>query len=319
MLLLLVPALAYETDQLTERGVPLRDALDPANEQLNDLLAEAARLTNEETACAADADETRRVLGRHIFRLTSRETYVEGRNGLEGFGYGAYSAWLETAPVDRRSFADCHDIYGRVGVGDSLVLAEAGICSTVLLGGVLLGTDKVDHFLGEGYAYAQVSRWGRRPERAVRWGTATERTFFGLLTSATFSYADLRANWDGYRFYVGLLEPGSSLTLAPDGCVELARPFDWSEWIDTEYDEVLNPSVYLPGVQEEVSLRLAEHRAAYCAGYDEWGNGLAERTVSALRSPLPYVASSAPPRVDPFQLDALCTSEVTPAASAVTH
>lgn len=319
MLLLLLPALAYETDQLTDRGVPLQDALDVANERMNTLLAEAVLRTNRETACEATQEDTRQSLARHIFRLTSRETYVEGRKGLEGFGYGAYSAWLETAAIDRRSFEDRHDIYGRVGVGDSLVLAEAGICSTVQLAGVLLGTDKLDHFLGEGYAYAQISGWGRRPERAIRWGTATELTFFGLMTSATFSFADLRANWDGYRFYTSLLAQDSVVTRNPNGCVELSRPFDWSDWIGPEYDELLNPPVYVDRVQEAVSVRLAEQRETYCRGFEEWGSGLPERTMAALDAPRPYVGPAAPRRVDPFQLGALCTAPATATTTSVTR
>lgn len=306
MLLLFSLAAAYETDQLTDRASPLEDALEPANAQMNAILADAVARTNRETRCAAGDVATRESLARHIFHLTSRDTKIEGRKGLEGFGYGAYSAWLETAPIDKRSFEDRRDIYGAVDADESLILATAGVCSTVQLGGVLLGTDKVDHFLGEGYAYAVVSGWGRKPGRAIRWGTGTELTFFGLLTSAAFSFADLRANWDGYRFYTTLLSPESAFARDQEGCVVQTRPFDWTEWVDTEYDEVLNPSVYVKRVGAEVTNRLDAHREDYCNGYQVWGNGLRDRVLHAIQTEPPYAARGAPERTDPFQLDALC-------------
>src|SRR5688572_3779953 len=95
-------ALAYETDQLTQRSEPLEDILDLANDKMNAMLAEAVAKANKETRCEAPPATTRQVLARSIFQIVSRDTYVKGRKGLEGFGYGAYSAWLETGPVKRR-------------------------------------------------------------------------------------------------------------------------------------------------------------------------------------------------------------------------
>ncbi len=313
LLLLATAALAYETDELTGRADPLDDALEPANAQINLMIAEAVERSNKETRCAANDAVTRESLARNIFRLTSRDTKIKGRKGLKGFGYGAYSAWLETADVDKRTFEDRADIYGAVDPGESLILATAGICSTVQLGGVLLGTDKVDHFLGEGYAYAVVSRMGKRPKRAIRWGTNSELTFFGFLTSAAFSFADLRANWGGYQFYTTLLEPESAFARDAEGCVVQTRSFDWSEWLDTDFDEVLNPSVYTKDVGAEVSNRLVTHRDQYCNGYEVWGKGLTERVLDAIARTPPYASHAAPVRTDPFQLDALCA--VRPAAS----
>ncbi len=306
MYLLLHAALAYETDQLTRRAEPLEDALDAANAHMNVLLAGAVARTNEENRCAGPDAAIRESLARHIYRLTSRDTKIKGRKGLRGFGYGAYSAWLETGPVDRRTFQDRSDIYGAVEPEESLILATAGICSTVQLGGILVGTDKVDHFLGEGYAYAVVSRMGKKPERAIKWGTGTELTFFGFLTSSAFSFADLRANWGGYQFYTTLLDVDSAFARDEEGCVVQTRPFDWTEWLDTDYDEVLNPSVYVNHVGDDVTDRLLAHRESYCEGYEMWGQGLPERVVSALDTRPPYASKAAPPRTDPFQLDALC-------------
>lgn len=306
MLLLTALASAYETDQLTERHVPLADAREVANAELNRLLLEAVAATNAETGCRGDADAVRPVLARHIWQLTSPDAFVEGRGEFAGMGYGRYSAFLETAPIERHTFLDRRDIYGEVGLGGSLILDGVGPCSTIRLAGVLMGTDKPDHFLGEGYAYALRSRFGAREARAVRWGTFTELSYYGLLTSRVFSFADLRANYDGYTFYRDLLREGSEVQLGPDGCATLARPFDWGDYVDAEYDEVLNPPVYPLRVKRSVTVHLRNHREAYCASYLAWGHGYSTRLYAALAEPVPYATDKAPARQDPFRLDWLC-------------
>jgi hypothetical protein len=59
---------------------------------------------------------------------------------------------------------------------DSLVEAGADVAgvprptgtnSTFRLNGVLVGSDKPDHFWDLGYAYARRSGWGEHPERGI--------------------------------------------------------------------------------------------------------------------------------------------------------
>lgn len=305
MWLALLPALAYETDQLTERDQPLADVVDAANMKVDELLAQALVQVNASPGCTATEQELRRALSETIHSLTSRDEFVPGRK-LAGLGYGHYSAWMETNLPDTRSFADRRDIYGAVGPGGSVILDEIGPCSTFLLAGVLVGSDKPDHFFGEGYEYAVRSKWGRRRGRAIRWGTFTEITYYGLLTSAVFSYADLATNLDGHDFYAGLLRAGSILQRGADGCVYQARPFDWAEWVDARWDEVLNPSVYPHRVQRRVGEHLRAHREGYCSAYARWGAGYADALYPTLQEPVPYAGRRAPARVDPYQLDRLC-------------
>lgn len=305
MILLLPLALAYETDQLTERDVPLQDVREAANARVDAILAEAIVTANVNPGCGATDTELRAALAREVHLLTSKDTYIPGRR-LAGLGYGRFAAWMETTLPDLRSFSDRRDIYGAVGPGQSLVLDEVGPCSTFNLGGVLMGSDKPDHFFDEGYFYALRSKWGKREARAIRWGTFTELSFYGMLTSAVFSYADLAANHAGYRFYVGLLREGSVVLRGEDGCAYPSRPFDWAEWVDPSWDEVSNPSVYPRRVQERVEEHLRAHRDSYCASYARWGDGYSEALYPMLQDDPAYASSKAPTRVDPFQLDHLC-------------
>jgi hypothetical protein len=304
--LLAAPALAYETDQLTDRAQPLADQAWIANLAMDTVLAQAAVATNEALGCGADEERTRRVLARHIYHLTSRNELVEERSGLRKMGYGRYDAWLEGDVGDQRDFDDRSDIFGGVHLHSSVILNRVGTCGTLRIGDTLLGIDKLTHFLDLGYGYYHRSRWGAHPERALAWGTRTERTWLGKMSSKTFSYADLAANWEGYLFYRDLLTPGSPLQRDDEGCVVRSAPFRWQDWVDWEYDEVLNPSVHTRQVQQDVTAHLESHREQICADYARWGGPWYSEHLAALDPDPPYVSGHHPPRTDPYHLDALC-------------
>jgi hypothetical protein len=307
VLLLLPTASAYETDQLTDRLRAFVDVAPEADAKADELLQLAARRTNEETRCRASPRATARILASHIYAVTSHPEFVKNRGELQGLGYGAYAAWLESAPgLDRRTFTDRDDIYGELKPTESLVLGTVGVCSTVQIAGVRMGTDKPDHFWEQGYEYLVASAFGRHDEAAVRWGTWSELGTYGLLTSNVFSFADLYANWQGYQFYKELLQPGGVMQRDDDGCVTEARPFHWSEWLDDAADEVYDPPVYTKRVRESVRAHLAEERDVVCADYARWGTEASARRAEIVAREAPHASSEAPSRVDEWGLDDLC-------------
>ena len=308
LLLLANPALAYESDQFTGRSTPPADALALANEEMNRLLAEAVATTNQVTSCEGTDEDMHVTLARLVFETVSSLTTVPARGRLPPMIYGVYAAWLETGPIDRHVFDERVDIYRKVTFWENAILARFGPASTVRFGDVLLGTDKIDHFWEQGYQCFKVSRWGQEPEKAIRWSTRMERTIWGLGSTQVFSFADLAANYDGFTFFNDLLEPQSEIQRRPDGCVELVRPFDWSEWVDWEYDEFLNPNAYEPEITQAVQENLRSHREEYCADYTAWiqQRELPRPLRMDLSQQRAYVVGDAPPQVDPFNLESLC-------------
>lgn len=301
------PASAYETDQLTHRNSPLDDLVDEANQQVDALLQRAVQVTNARTGCSAGLERTHQTLAAQIHRFAGGDAVVWKRGLVRMWGFSRYAAWLETRPGQKRSFYHRYDIFADLTFLDSPVLHAVGPCGTIKLAGQTVGTDKLDHFFKVGYDYYEKSDWGLDPDAAVEWGTATERTYWGTLTSRTFSFADLRANYDGMRMYIGLLQPDSPLQRDEQGCVTQVRPWDWREIITWEYDEVLNPSVFAPLIQDVISQTLHERRDELCAEYVEWGgDAYREHLRAVLASWPPYVRGPAPARSDPFQLDRLC-------------
>lgn len=263
-LLVSAPALAYESDQLTVSAEDLDDVASIADARATELLELAIARTNERTGCELSPERTREVLARQVHQVMGGRAYVPARGALPPQGFGAYAAWVETAELDRFTPLAREDLYGEVRLGQSWVLALAGPSSTVNLGGILVGTDKIDHFWVQGFDYWQRSRKGEHLDRAVEWGTRTELGWWGLWTSGVFSYADLAANYAGFEFYAGLLEAGSPVRLDEAGCVVLDRPFRWLDHIDEHVDESKNPSVYRRVLAEPLLLGIEERAPELC-------------------------------------------------------
>lgn len=299
------PAWGWETDQLTDRGVPLQDATGPANTRLNGMLDVAAVRASARLSPHARPAKVERVVARTVWRVTANRSRVPGRGLFRGLGYGALAAWLETADIPRRSFLDRSDLYAGIPFGVAPILASAGTCSTVKLGGVLMGTDKVDHFLSTGWRYWNRARRGTL-DTSIRYGTRTERTYLGLATSDTFSFADLHANWQGYQFYSSLLDPDRGLFTADGGRVERVRDFDWADWTDWRWDELLDPSVYTPGVQRWLDAHLPARMDALCTDAPAWAAQVASAHATIATEPAPWVNHRAPARSDPFGVPARC-------------
>lgn len=299
-------AIAYESDTLTDRHVELPDVTHILDRRTQDILDDAIAWTNRRTGCEADLERTRRLLARAIHVRTANNELVGDRGGLRAFGFDRYSAWIEKGGAARRSFDDRRDIFGSATVREAPLLKWAGVCSTVRVHDVLLGTDKLDHFFEEGHKAWKKSEYGEDLDAAIAWATETENTIYGLKTSDTFSWADLRADFDGLHFYDTLLDDGSVAVLGPDGCVVAGAPFTWADWVTWEYDEVLNPSVHTPSAQMGITRHLELNREAYCSSYRIWGEGYSEHLARVLATRPIYASDEAPPRSDPYQLDQLC-------------
>ncbi|MCA9566880.1 MAG: hypothetical protein KC656_03520, partial [Myxococcales bacterium] len=231
-----------------------------------------------------------------------RPAWVLRRGVFRAPGFTRYTRALYRSEAERFAFEDRDDIYGDVSAFESPILFLAGPGPTYAIGGQRVGSDKLDHFLSVGFAYYRHTARGGTEEEAVRSGVRTEYRLWGMFTSRTFSFADLRANHDGYRFYAELLEPGSAFDRDTDGCVERVGAWSWAAWVHAQWDEVLDPSVYAEVVGQRVLDTLAARRAAVCSSRKAWDDG-----VRAWAEPdAPWLAGPRPVQGDPFQLDALC-------------
>ncbi|MFM2245697.1 MAG: hypothetical protein RL071_1771 [Pseudomonadota bacterium] len=307
--LVVVPSIgrAYESDQLMARLHPPRDISEEADEHANLMLGRAALRANALGACKVDEARAKELVAAQVHREMGGKALVRAPGAQPMMSFGAYAAWLERAPLPKASWGDRADLYGSVPLRDNLLLKVVGPSSTVQLAGVLVGTDKIDHFWVQGFDYYQRSGGGQDPERALDWGTGTEWGVWGVRSTGVFSFSDLAANHAGYRFYTHLLGPTSPLQRGANGCVGLSRPFRWQDWIDWRLDEVLNPSVYEESLAEDIRRVTIADGQGLCAG----GRPLLgpdERALlrQALTEVPAYAGAAAPRRDRALDLTDLC-------------
>ena len=138
---------------------------------------------------------------------------------------------------------------------------------TVSAGGVLIGTDKIIHFINVGGIYHQryldaVARGWAKPRPYSMRCTATaanpllsENGILGLYTTGIRSNGDLAADYAGLKFYRNLSEPvrvGAALLppmLQRDGqhwrVVVQDEDTVFTRFVSPHWNEVLNPNSYL--------------------------------------------------------------------------
>ena len=119
---------------------------------------------------------------------------------------------------------------------------------------------------GEGFDYYRKAVIkGRGIASALRWGEKTERQIYGYWASGVYSNSDLVSNYEGLRFYLGLYEDtvgatGKALPAlfawAGDHW-ELRRTFDWRDYVNPLWDEVILPSGYIKPLRRTLREELA--------------------------------------------------------------
>jgi hypothetical protein len=167
--------------------------------------------------------------------------------------------------------------------GFSLNIKE--LSDVVNVSGNLVGLDKFGHFFAEGWQYfALTQQDGNSLEQAMEWGREQENGKYGYATTGIFSFADLVANFNGWRFWnrvlgdhddpllgiVGNLleEPyvtcsiqvvASARYLKIVKAWEFNKKIDMSVYVDGAWDEGNNCNSYAdPVIEEKVSARIQE-------------------------------------------------------------
>ncbi|MBN2657632.1 MAG: hypothetical protein JXR86_11280 [Spirochaetales bacterium] len=139
----------------------------------------------------------------------------------------------------------------------------------VKVAGEFIGPDKIDHFFDQGYSYWLKSGFGEDDKAAIEFGVESENGWYGLKAGGVFSFADLKANWEGYRFYIDLFdEEKGYLKISEEGLISMREPFDWSDYIDWQFDELKNPSVMTEITYQLICRHIKRHYEQYKETYD---------------------------------------------------
>jgi len=161
------------------------------------------------------------------------------------------------------------------------------------------GTDKVGHFISMGFLYYQVYQAsmlaGSSDEDALRyavnsckWGPLSEGALLGFLPTGIYSNADMAANYTGMKYYINVTRPVRLHGQQHPPMVVRHGPY-WQvqphvsdrsgyfgNFVSVHYDEVLNPSLWEPGMRSQVRQAASQHRQQlldwYTAGHPDRQN-----------------------------------------------
>lgn len=244
--LLPLDGLAYETDQYSNRDRPIEDATEVLNAKVNETIASIAR---EWRGPRDDA--------RFVNRIYRRIGGLHWVDRLERWA-------MDSPEVDRLPTPRRDSVYAGHPIWATRVAALFGVGPTIKVGGVLIGSDKLGHFLSQGRKFWRRFQRSRDEVEAARQSAYTERALFGQFTTGVYSNADLVANYEGHRFYRSLFEDGivagkPAILAWQDGGWVVQRPFDFADHVNPYWDEAINVNHFDGLLRPHMEARLREH------------------------------------------------------------
>lgn len=289
-------SIAAEIDSVTSRHVKLPDVINDINLIINDRIHQAVEMANADRLLIEEIEgieiKTQRAECDVGYLYTSlRQSIFQSYMvewGLKGYDLDLQFRELLVGKAYSLRLDD--SIYRDIDYLEGFSLNLKELSDVASINGHVVGLDKLGHFFAEGWRYFEISHEedGSLPE-AMDWGRGKEEGLFGTTTTGIFSYADLVANFNGWRFWNRvLLEEGDPLK----GPIErffdrsyvscdiqmiesikqlklvrawaINREFDLRDYIDAAWDEGINCNGYAdPFIEEKVKGRMTEIDAHY--------------------------------------------------------
>jgi hypothetical protein len=245
--LLLAPRFcsAYETDQFSGRLKPIEDSTPALNQRVNQTIEEMV------AEWRGPRDDLK-----VVYRIYSD---IGGKHWVDKIERWA----MESEQVERLQPSRYDSIYAGHPIWATRVAKLFGVGPTIKLNGVLIGSDKLGHFLSQGRKFYKRYLRYLDEAKAAEHSAYTERAIFGQMTTGVYSNADLVANYEGYMFYRSLFEDdviaGKPAILAweSDRWV-IQRKFTWADHVNEYWDEALNINHFdrllYPHMKDRISL-----------------------------------------------------------------
>ena len=174
-------------------------------------------------------------------------------------------------------------IYRDINYLEGFSLNLKGLSDVVNINDHLIGLDKMGHFFSEGWQYFELTQYKEQNiGQALKWGEEQETGNFGYTTTGIYSFADLVANFNGWRFWNKVLlkerdplkgilssffnKPYITCEIQTIDSIKNKRivkaweentRFDLLEYVDGAWDEGNNGNNYEdPVIEEKVSSRI---------------------------------------------------------------
>lgn len=288
-LLLSQAGFAAEIDSVTPRKIKLENSLALINSIINQRLQEGVEKANIHREYIEDIDELiddENYCDEDVLYTELRKAIYQSYTaswGLKGYDLDKQLRELLTKQSYSLSLND--SIYRDIDFLEGISLNLKELSDVVNINAYLVGLDKIGHFFAEGWRYFELTREENSSiEQALAWGKLQESGKFGYSTTGIFSFADLTANFNGWRFWNKVLlkhnDPLNSFMAnifnrpyvsckvqIIDSIInrklirawEYNKRFDLSDYVDGAWDEGNNCNSYeTPVIEAKVKSRIKQ-------------------------------------------------------------
>jgi hypothetical protein len=283
-----VAAVAYETDQFSNRDDDIADSTEILNEKVNESIEGIVNRWSKGHDEMAFVDAIYYDIG--------------GRHWVDKLERWA----MKSDEVEKLSTPRYDSVFSGIPWYSLRVTTFFGVGKTIRLNQQYIGSDKIGHFLSQGRKYYRRYRKSLSELEAAERSAYTERAIFGQMTTGSYSNADLVANYEGHRFYRSLFEddivPGKPAILRWEmGRWIIQREFDWADHVNAYWDEALNINHFSGSLQKHMRERLL----TLCSLYDESPHLYTVENETALREKYAHLEMR---DNQTLRLDNLCAS-----------
>jgi hypothetical protein len=280
---------AAEVDSVTPRKLALDNSIDTINAIVNQRMEEGIRKANAQQDYVEDTED---IVDRNKDTFCDEKAlYTELRKaifqsftaswGLKGYELDKQLRGLLVRQSYSLSLND--SIYRDIDYIEGISLNLKELSDVVNINGYLVGLDKIGHFFAQGWQYFEMTDYDEETlDMAIAWGRQNEAGLFGYTTTGIFSFADLVANLNGWRFWNKVLlrqedplkgvianffdSPYVSCEIQIIDSIrnrkiirawEYNTRFDLADYIDGAWDEGNNCNSYAdPMIEEKVNARI---------------------------------------------------------------
>ena len=284
---------AAEIDSVTPRKLKLDNSLIMINATFNQRIQEGIQKANVQYNNVGDPDidddyyediAEDKYCDEEALYTELRKAIFQSFTASWGFkGFDLDKQLRELLAKQSYSLSLNDSIYTDINYIEGFSLNLKELSDVVNIDDHLIGLDKIGHFFAEGWHYYELTQDDDHTiDQALEWGETQEAGKFGYSTTGIFSFADLVANFNGWRFWNKVLlkekdplkgfianffnRPYASCDIQIMASIksrkiikawEVNTRFDLSDYLDGAWDEGNNCNSYDdPIIEEKVTRRI---------------------------------------------------------------
>lgn len=197
---------AAEIDSVTPRSLTLKNSLTALNTIFNQRIQKGIQKANAKQDDFANIEKDA-FCDEEVLYTELRKAIFQSFTaswGLKGYDLDKQLRILLARQSYSLSLND--SIYRDISYLEGFSLNLKELSDVVNINGHLIGLDKIGHFFSEGWQYFELTHSKEHTiDQALQWGKEQETGKFGYTTTGIFSFSDLVANLNGWRFWNTIL------------------------------------------------------------------------------------------------------------------